>query len=77
MDGDDLMVSTLAGAMQARHYGKYQGQVASNVDAANRGRLQVAVPALLGDRLVWAMPCVAYAGDGVGLFALPPVGAGV
>jgi uncharacterized protein involved in type VI secretion and phage assembly len=77
MDGHDPMVGVLAGAMQARHYGKHRGQVASNVDAANRGRLQVSVPALLGDQLVWAMPCVPYAGDGVGLFALPPVGTGV
>ena len=77
MDGHDPMVGALAGAMQARHYGKYRGQVASNVDAASRGRLQVSVPALLGDQLVWAMPCVPYAGNGVGLFALPPVGAGV
>ena len=75
MDVDELMVSALAGAMQARHYGKYRGQVADNVDAAERGRVQVSVPALLGDQLVWAMPCVPYAGNGVGLFALPPVGA--
>ena len=77
MDGADPMVSALAGAMQARHYGKYRGQVASNADPANRGRLQVSVPALLGDQLVWAMPCAPYAGNGVGLFALPPVGTGV
>lgn len=77
MDVDELMVSALAGAMQARHYGKYRGQVADNVDAAERGRVQVSVPALLGDQLVWAMPCVPYAGNGVGWFALPPVGAGV
>ena len=77
MDAADPMVSALAGAMQARHYGKYRGQVASNADPANRGRLQVSVPALLGDQLVWAMPCAPYAGNGVGLFALPPVGAGV
>ena len=67
----------LLGQQGASHYGKYRGQVADNVDAAERGRVQVSVPALLGDQLVWAMPCVPYAGNGVGLFALPPVGAGV
>ena len=36
------------------------------------------MPAVLGDgRLSWAEPCVPYAGDGVGLFAVPPVGANV
>jgi len=36
------------------------------------------VPAVLGDgRSSWAMPCVPYAGDSVGFFALPPVGASV
>ena len=43
-----------------------------------RGRVQVAVPAVLGDgRLSWAEACVPYAGDQVGLFAVPPVGANV
>ena len=41
-----------------------------------RGRVQVSVPAVLGDgRLSWAEPCVPYAGDQVGCFAVPPVGA--
>ena len=43
-----------------------------------RGRVQVAVPAVLGSgRLSWAEACVPYAGDQVGLFAVPPVGANV
>ena len=61
-----------------RFYGKYRGTVASNVDPLARGRVQVAVPAVLGDgSLSWAEPCVPYAGDQVGLFAVPPVGANV
>ena len=41
-----------------------------------RGRVQVSVPEVFGDgRLAWAEPCVPYAGDQVGDFALPPVGA--
>lgn len=59
-------------------FGKYRGQVQNNVDPMMLGRLQVSVPAVLGEgRLSWAMPCVPYAGDGVGFFAIPPVGANV
>jgi hypothetical protein len=42
------------------------------------GRIQVKVPTVLGQgTLSWAMPCVPYAGPGVGFFAIPPVGANV
>jgi uncharacterized protein involved in type VI secretion and phage assembly len=59
-------------------FGKYRGKVVSNADQRQLGRLQVIVPDLFGDgRLAWAMPCVPYAGNGVGLFAIPPVGANV
>jgi len=77
MEGDRLINSALADAMAARHYGKYRGRVEDNIDPLSRGRLQVSVPALLADQSVWAMPCVPYAGNGVGFFAMPPVGAGV
>ena len=59
-------------------FGKYRGKVESNLDPLNQGRIQVSVPAVLGDgRLSWAMPCVPYAGPGVGSFAVPPLGANV
>jgi hypothetical protein len=59
-------------------FGKYRGQVANNIDPMQLGRIQVSVPAVLGDgQLSWAMPCVPYAGSGVGLFAIPPIGANV
>lgn len=59
-------------------FGKYRGQVENNVDPQQQGRVQVSVPSVLGDgRLSWAMPCVPFAGPGVGLFTLPPVGANV
>ncbi|MET9084822.1 phage baseplate assembly protein V [Streptomyces sp. NPDC004237] len=59
-------------------YGKYRGKVSGNADPRELGRVQVSCPAVLGDgNAVWAMPCVPYAGPGVGLFALPPVGADV
>lgn len=65
--------------MSARtFFGKYRGTVAGNLDPLQQGRVQVSVPAVLGDgRLSWATPCVPYAGDKVGLFAVPPVGANV
>ncbi|GAA2758333.1 phage baseplate assembly protein V [Actinopolymorpha rutila] len=59
-------------------YGKYRGTVALNIDPLMRGRVQVKVPAVFGDgQLSWAEVCVPYAGDGVGIFAVPPQGAGV
>ncbi|HBL27563.1 MAG TPA: baseplate assembly protein, partial [Acidobacteria bacterium] len=54
-------------------YGKYRGKVSNNIDPLQIGRLQVSVPEVLGDgRLSWALPCVPFAGPGVGFFALPP-----
>jgi len=59
-------------------FGKYRGTVASNLDPMQQGRIQVRVPAVLGGgRMSWAMPCVPYAGSGVGFFAVPPVGANI
>jgi hypothetical protein len=55
--------------------GVYRGTVVANLDPLQRGRVQVSVPAAFGDgRLAWAEPCVAYAGNRVGGYALPPVG---
>jgi hypothetical protein len=62
--------------MAAKFYGKYRGKVENNIDPLQLGRVQVSVPAVLGEgTLSWAMPCVPYAGKGVGLFAIPPKGA--
>lgn len=59
-------------------YGKYRGKVENNVDPLQQGRVQISVPSVLGQgSLSWAMPCVPYAGPGVGFFAIPPVGANV
>ena len=58
--------------------GKFRGTVVNNLDPMQLGRLQVSVPLVLGDgQLSWAMPCVPFAGSGVGFFAIPPVGANV
>jgi len=59
-------------------FGKYRGSVANNMDPMQQGRIQVSVPSVLGDgQLSWAMPCVPYAGSGVGFFAIPPLGANI
>jgi hypothetical protein len=59
-------------------FGKYRGNVENNIDPMQLGRIQVGVPAVLGDgTLSWAMPCVPFAGSGVGFFAIPPNGANV
>jgi len=58
--------------------GKFRGKVIDNRDPLRQGRIRVEVPEVLGDgTLSWAMPCVPYAGPGVGLLAPPPVGANV
>lgn len=74
---DTELLEQLAAWVQGRFFGKYRGQVRGNLDPTGRGRLQVVVPAVLGDAEVWAMPCVPYAGNGVGLFAMPEPGTGI
>ena len=60
------------------YFGKYRGTVVNNIDPMQQGRIQVSVPSVLGGgQLSWAMPCVPYAGSGVGLFLIPPVDANI
>jgi hypothetical protein len=56
------------------YLGKYRGVVVNNRDPLKQGRVQVRVPAVLGDStLPWAMPCMPYAGpEEVGFFSIPP-----
>lgn len=63
--------------LRSRFFSKYRGTVTDNADPTKRGRLKVEVPAVLGDLAVWAMPCVPYAGKGVGFYSLPEAGTGV
>lgn len=63
--------------IRSRYFGKYRGTVVDNKDPTQRGRVQVNVPAVLGDLHVWAMPCVPYAGNDVGLLSLPDEGTGI
>ena len=61
----------------APFYGKYRGTVVDNRDPLRLGRIQPVVPAISETSLNWAMPNAPFAGPGVGMFALPPVGANV
>ncbi|MBD2729679.1 baseplate assembly protein [Nostoc sp. FACHB-892] len=57
-------------------YGKYRGVVFDNNDPWKIGRLQAKVQAVFSQEPSgWALPCVPYAGKGVGLFLIPPKGA--
>jgi uncharacterized protein involved in type VI secretion and phage assembly len=57
-------------------YGKYRGVVFDNNDPWQIGRVQAKVEEIFGnDPSGWALPCVPYAGKGVGLFLIPPKGA--
>jgi uncharacterized protein involved in type VI secretion and phage assembly len=55
-------------------YGKYRGIVTDNNDPNKLGRIKVKVQDALGDKESgWALPAMPYAGDGVGLYLVPPV----
>lgn len=61
-----------------KFFGKYRGEVTNPIDPEGRGRIQVRVPDVLGSGgLNWAMPCMPWGGDGIGFFAVPPIGARV
>ena len=64
--------------MSERFYGKFRGKVTDNQDPLQTGRVRAQVPDVLGDKESgWAMPCFPAGGSGMGVFALPKVGAGV
>jgi hypothetical protein len=76
MSEHDLLILVMD-HLRSRFYGKYRGLVKDNHDPTGRGRLKVQVKSISGDDALWAMPCVPYAGDGVGLFTLPEAETGV
>lgn len=58
-----------------RFQGKYLGTVVDNADPKQLMRLRVQVPEVLGQETTgWCLPCSPYAGAGVGLAAIPPIG---
>jgi len=70
------MMQELLEHVRGRHFGKYRGTV-TEVDAATM-RIKAKVPSVLPKVATgWAMPCVPYAGKGVGLVMLPEIGSGV
>ena len=65
-----------------RFFGKYRGVVAQNMDPYLRGRLLLYVSDVLGPGVPssWAEPCVPLAGPTgppMGVYLVPPIGAGV
>jgi len=60
-----------------RFYGKYRGTVVNNVDPLNLGRIQAIVPDVSTMPTTWAMPCLPVGGAQMGIFTVPPIGAGV
>lgn len=57
-------------------HGKYRGVVTANKDPDRLGRIRAKVQDVLGDRESgWALPALPYAGDGVGLYLIPPIDA--
>lgn len=65
------------GMYRGQLWGKHRGEVLNNLDPYEMGRLLVDVPQVPATKVNWAMPCVPYAGDGVGWFAMPDIGAEV
>ncbi len=60
------------------YYGKYRATVINNVDPLQEGRIQVTVPDVSAvSPSSWAMPCLPAAGIQNGVYAVPPIGAGV
>jgi uncharacterized protein involved in type VI secretion and phage assembly len=58
--------------------GKFRGVVTDNQDPLFLGRIKARVPDVFGSQdSGWALPSVPYAGNGVGLFLIPPTGASV
>ncbi len=74
---NDNTLEQLVELVRSRYYGKYRGTVVDTADSEKKGRIQVSVPAVLGDLNVWAMPCVPYTGDNAGHYFMPEVGAGL
>lgn len=64
--------------VEGRYHGKYRGTVVNNIDPMQIGRIMVIVPDVLNFVPgTWAMPCVPIAGIQMGMFTVPPPGAGV
>ena len=76
MQEHELMGDMLE-SMQGCFFGKYRGMVTNNDDPTGRGRIEVLVPAVMGEQPVWALPCAPYAGNNMGVYMVPEPGSGV
>lgn len=77
-NGSDRLLEELVEHLRTRFYGMYRGIVTRTDDDRKLGRIKARVPTVLGDaESGWCMPCVPYAGAGVGIAFLPEVGSGV
>ena len=74
---DEQLVQQLLEWTRNKFFGKYRGLVTDNNDTTNRGRVKVQVPAVLNELEIWALPCLPYAGNNVGIYTIPEPGAGV
>jgi len=64
--------------MTEKFYGKYRGTVINNVDPMLQGRIQASVPDVTGlTPTSWCLPCMPVVGLNSGIYAVPPIGAGV
>lgn len=78
MNGTQSSEGSATAAHAERFFGKYRGTVLNNIDPMQMGRIMVMVPdvsAVLPSS--WAMPCAPVGGIQTGMFAVPPIGAGV
>lgn len=72
----DILASDESGT--TRFFGKFRGTVTNNKDPLSLGRIQAKVPDVLVDvDTGWAYPALPYSGDGVGVYTIPAVDAGV
>ncbi len=64
---------------EGRRFGVYTGIVANTDDPEQRGRVQLRIPAILGQQLhpAWALPMGAHLGEGTGSLVVPEQGAAV
>jgi uncharacterized protein involved in type VI secretion and phage assembly len=73
------LLAELVEQVRSRYYGKYRGIVVDKADPQQIGRVQVRVPAVLGEEVaLWALPCLPHGGlADQGLFSVPEPGAQV
>lgn len=64
--------------MAGSFFGKYRGIITDIQDPMMLFRIKAKVPDVLGDtESGWALPCLPFAGSGLGFYGLPAVGAPV